>query len=92
MRFMNVVARLAFGALVLALVIGIVASVGTRFHIWDFRVGLFKIFPVCLGFGAAALLLGLIWVVSALFLNTGAGARYGVIGFVGAIILLINPV
>ena len=91
MRFMNVVARLAFGALVVALVVGLVASVGTRFHIWDFRVGLFKIFPFCLGLGAAALLLGLAWVVTALLLNTGKGARYGVVGFVGAIILLANP-
>lgn len=91
MRFMNVVARLAFAALAVAFVIGLVASFGTSWHLWDYRVGLLKIFPFCLGFGAAALVLGAAWVVAALFLNSGTGARYGVVGFVGAIVLLAAP-
>jgi uncharacterized protein (DUF1499 family) len=92
MRFMNVVARIAFAALVLAVIVGLVAAFGTSLHAWNYRTGLLKIFPFCLALGAAAFLLGLAWVVTALLFNSGMGARYGVTAFVGAIVLLAVPV
>lgn len=92
MRFMNVVARLAFGALVIAIVLGLVASVGTSYRMWDYHVGLLKIFPVSLAFGAVAFLLGLAWAVAAMLLNKGVSARYGATAFVGAIVFLAVPV
>jgi uncharacterized protein (DUF1499 family) len=91
MRFMNIVGKLAFAAFLLSLVVGLVASFGTRFHLWGFQVGLLKIFPFCLYLGLAGLALGVIWAVSALFMNSGVAARYGVIGLVGSIAVLALP-
>src|SRR5438105_3858169 len=80
MRFMGIVGKLAFAAFLLSLVVGLVASFGTRFHLWGFEVGLLKIFPFCLYFGLAGLALGIVWAVSALFMNSGSGAGYAVAG------------
>lgn len=91
MRFMNVVSRLAFAALVLAIVVGLVASFGTSWHFWNYRVGLFEIFPFALGLGAVALIAGLAWIAAAFLLNSGTAARFGVTAFVGAILFLAAP-
>ena len=58
MRFLGVVGRLAFAAFAAALAIGLAASFGTRWGWWNYRVGLYAIYPYSLYFGAAALLLG----------------------------------
>ena len=91
MRFMNVVARLALAALVLAVVIGLIASFGTSFQFWDWRTGLFRIFPVSIALGVVALLMGMAWIAAAMLLNSGIGARYGVTAFIGAIVFLYVP-
>ncbi len=92
MGFMSVVARLAFAALVVAAIAGLVASFGTSLHFWDYRFGLFKLFPICLGAGFVALAFGFVWAATAFFSGSSEGARYGVVGFVGAILLLLVPV
>ncbi|MGB8362954.1 MAG: DUF1499 domain-containing protein [Rhizomicrobium sp.] len=91
MGFLSVVGRLSFATFLVSLVTGLVASFGTRFGLWDYHVGLLKIFPFCLYFGIAAFVLGLAWVGTALIANTAAGARYGLIGFLGAIAVLAVP-
>lgn len=91
MGFLNVVGRLSFAAFIVALIIGLTASFGTRFGFWDYHIGLFKIFPFCLYFGIASFVLGLAWVATALFTNTATGARYGLVGFMGAIAVLAVP-
>ncbi len=91
MRFMSIVAKLSFAAFVIALVVGLVASFGTRFHLWGFEIGLLKIFPWCLYAGLAAFGLGLLWVLTAAFTSSSVGAGYGVIGFLGAIAVLALP-
>ena len=91
MKFLGVAGRLAFAAFVAALLIGLTASFGTRLGYWNYRVGLYEIFPYSLYFGFAALVIGLVWVVTALVANKATAARYGLAGFVGAIIVLVVP-
>jgi hypothetical protein len=91
MRFLGAIGRLSFGTFLVSLAIGAVASAGTRFGFWDYHIGLLKIFPYCVYFDAAAFVLGLVWVAAALIANKGAGARYGLAGFLGSIALLVIP-
>jgi uncharacterized protein (DUF1499 family) len=91
MKFLGVAGRLAFAAFVAALLIGLTASFGTRLGYWNYRVGLYEIFPYSLYFGVAALVIGLVWVVTARVANKATAARYGLAGFVGAIIVLVVP-
>src|SRR5215469_12124380 len=91
MRFVTVVGKLAFAAFLISLVVGLVAAFGTKYHLWDFEVGLLKIFPFCLYSGLAGLVLGIVWGIGALFLNAGAGAGYGAIGLIGSIAVLALP-
>lgn len=91
MRFVSIVGKLAFAAFLISLVVGLTAAFGTRYHLWDFQIGLLKIFPICLFAGLAGLLLGIVWAVGALFLNSGAAAFYGVVGLVGSLVVLALP-
>ena len=63
MRFMSIVGKLAFAAFLVSLLMGLVAAFGTRFHLWDFQVGLLKIFPFCLYAGIAGFVLGEIYML-----------------------------
>ena len=91
MRVLPWLAKISFAAFVVALLNGLAAALGTRFGFWDYRFGLFTLFPWCLYFGLAAFFLGLVWAVWAAVANRGEGARYGVIGFLGSIVLLAAP-
>jgi hypothetical protein len=91
-RFMTIVARLSFAALLMSAAIGLVAGFGTRLHLWDYRVGLLEIFPCCVYAGLAAFALGLGWVFTAIVTGEGEGARYGAVGFAGAIALMTLPI
>src|SRR4051794_35686330 len=91
MRVLPWLAKISFAAFIAALLIGLVAAAGTRFGFWDYRFGLFTLFPWCLYFGLAAFFVGLVWAVWAAVANRGEGARYGVIGFLGSIVLLAAP-
>jgi hypothetical protein len=89
--FLNVVARLSLVALLASIAIALVAGLGTRFGLWNYDLGLFGIFPFAIYAGLAAFVLGLLWIVTALFIGGGRGALSAVIGFVGAIALLWVP-
>jgi uncharacterized protein (DUF1499 family) len=91
MKFLGVAGRLAFAAFAAALAIGLAASFGTRLGYWNWRTGLYGIFPYSLYFGVAGLLLGFAWVVTALIANRATALRYGLTGFVGSLIVLIVP-
>jgi hypothetical protein len=91
MRFMTIVARLSFAALIASAAIGLAAGFGTRIHLWDYHVGLLRIFPYCLYVGLAALAFGIIWTLCAVVSASAAGARFGLVGLVGSIALLWVP-
>jgi Protein of unknown function (DUF1499) len=88
MRFLAIVSRLSAAALIAAVVIGLLASFGTRFGLWDWHFGLLRLFPWCLYIGCVALAASLIWAVTAFFSNEGGGARYGAIALIGSIALV----
>lgn len=92
MRFLGVVGRLAFAAFLVALILGLTASVGTRMGYWDYRIGLDRIFPYSMYFGAAAFLCGVTWLATALAANKATGLRYGLTGFLGSLIVLGIPI
>lgn len=92
MRFLPVLAKLAFAALAIALAIGGVAALGTRIGLWDAYNGLWRIFPWAVLAGALSFVLSLLWAVLALFLNVGRAARYGAIALIGSIAFLYTPV
>ena len=91
MRILSWLAKLSFAAFVISLVIGVMAAFGTRFGVWDFRVGLLKVLPWCLYIGIAAFALGLVWAIWAAIANRGVAARYGAIGLIGSIVVLATP-
>jgi len=61
MRFMTTTARLSFAALIASAAIALAAGFGTRLHLWDYQVGLLRIFPYSLYVGLAALAFGIVW-------------------------------
>jgi hypothetical protein len=84
MRVQNLAARLAFAAVLLSGAVSLAASFGTRFGLWTYKVGEPLIYPAA-AVGAIALVLAIVWVISALARNSSDGARYGVIALLGAI-------
>jgi hypothetical protein len=89
--FQNAVARLSLAALLASIAIALVAGLGTRFGLWNYDFGLFRIFLFAIYAGLAAFAFGLLWIVTALLAGGGYGALYAVIGFVGAIVALWVP-
>jgi hypothetical protein len=90
-RFLHVAARLSFGCLLVSIAVGLAAGLGTRFHLWDYHLGVLEIFPFCLYVGMGAFVFGLAWIVTAFFAGSGAGAGYALAGFLGSIALLWVP-
>lgn len=84
-------AKISFAALILAVLVGGTAAFGTRFGFWDYRFGLFVLFPWCVYVGILGFALGLIWAVWAMIVNRGDRARFGVIGFLGSALLIAQP-
>lgn len=91
MKFLGVAGRLSFAVFLAALALGLTASFGTRLGYWNYHVGLERIFPYSLFFGALALVLGLIWLIVALAANKATGLRYGLTGFIGSLVVLGVP-
>lgn len=91
MRALAILAKLSFAALLISAGVGAVAAFGTRFGIWDYRIGLLMLYPWFLCFGAAAFALGLIWAAWAMLGNRSDGALFGSLGLVGSIILTGAP-
>jgi hypothetical protein len=90
MRFQSIIAKVSFAAFIIALAIALVASVGTRLGFWSYKLGLFAILPAT-AIGIAGLLGGIVWALTALVRNSGAGARWGIVGLLGAILTVGVP-
>lgn len=92
MRFVTVLAKLAFAALAIAVVVGGAAAFGTRLGIFDPYNGLWRIFPWAVLAAALAFIFAVLWAILALLLNTGRAARYGAVALIGSIAFLYTPV
>jgi uncharacterized protein (DUF1499 family) len=90
MKFQSIVAKVSFGAFVVALAVALAASFGTRLGFWSYKLGLFAILPAT-AIGILGLLAGLIWALTALLRNSGTGARYGIVGLLGAVLTVGVP-
>ncbi|MBN9534880.1 MAG: DUF1499 domain-containing protein [Alphaproteobacteria bacterium] len=91
MRALPVLAKLAFATFAISALIGGGAALGTRIGVFDYQLGLLKIFPWCVFTGLGALALSILWALSALIRNYGTGALYGVIALVGSIAIVSGP-
>ncbi|HSZ75511.1 MAG TPA: DUF1499 domain-containing protein [Rhizomicrobium sp.] len=91
MRFLPALGKLAFAAFIVALAVSLTAAFGTRIGAWDYHAG-FRIlrWGVYVGLGGVAF--GALWVLIAIMRGAGAGARYGVIGFLGSLATVAIPV
>jgi hypothetical protein len=92
MRVLPVLAKITFAAFIVSLAVGLVASFGTRLGFWGAGFGLGTLFPWCIYAGFFAFALGLVWMLSAMIANDSSGARYGLIGLIGAVLVLATPV
>ena len=90
-RFQQLSARIAFAFLVLAIAVALAAGVGARLGLWNAAFGQFGIFPYSLYLAIAALVLGLIWAVSAFASGSGEGARFGVGAILASLIIFWFP-
>jgi uncharacterized protein (DUF1499 family) len=90
MRLQLLAARLAFAGFVLSAVISLTASFGTRLGLWSYKVGQPLVFPATV-IGLVAVVAGIVWLLSSLIRNSSMGARWGVIGLLGAILAVWIP-
>ena len=90
MPYRSIAARLSFGAFVVALVIALVASFGTRLGLWIYTTG-FEILLPAVVIGLIAVLAGAWWLTAALRHNNSEGWRWGFAGLAGALILVWIP-
>lgn len=92
MRALPLLAKATFAGFLISLAIGLVAAFGTRLGFWNYQFGLFALFPWCVGTGALTFVTGAVWVLWAMIANDSSGARWGLVGLIGVIIVLVNPV
>src|ERR1051325_4370311 len=90
MRFQSIVAKISFASFAIALAIALVASLGTKVGFWSYKLGLTAILPATL-IGIIGLLCGIAWAISAVVRNASDGARYAVIGLIGAVLTVGVP-
>ncbi len=90
MRFQAIAARIAFGGAVIAWIVALTASFGTRAGLWSLDTGMLALAPA-IAAGAVGFIAGVAWVWSALARNESTGARWGVIGLLGAAIAIGIP-
>jgi hypothetical protein len=84
-------AKISFAAFVVALLVGATAAFGTRLGLWDYRFGLFVLFPWSVYAGLLGFVIGLVWALWAMIANRGDAARYGVFGLLGSALLIAMP-
>lgn len=90
MKLQPIAARSSVVGFVLSAMIALVASLGTRAGLWDYKFGLPLILPAVI-IGLAALIAGLTWASLALIRNSSESARWGVVGLLGAAIAVGVP-
>jgi hypothetical protein len=91
MRVLPALAKVTFAGFILSLVVGLAAALGTRLSFWSIDFGLLEIFPWCVGIGILTFVAGIAWALWAMIANDSTGARYGIIGLVGSIVVLYTP-
>ena len=87
MRFQLLVARVAFAALILAVLVAAAAILGVRLGHFPYATGLSVMWPAA-GLGLVALICAGLWLRSAIARNEGAGKRIGMIALVGSLVFL----
>jgi hypothetical protein len=92
MRALPALAKTTFAGFLVSLAVGLVAALGTRLGLWSVDFGLLTLFPWCVGIGILTFVAGAAWALWAVIANDSTGARYGLIGLIGAILVLYNPV
>ena len=90
MRFQLLAARVAFAALILAVLAAAVAILGVRLGFFPYATGLTVMWPAT-GLGLVALIFAGLWLRSAIARNEGDGKRIGMIALVGALVFLYPP-
>lgn len=90
MRFQLLVARMAFAALILAVLAAVVAILGVRLGHFPYATGLSVMWPAT-GLGLAALVCAALWLRSAIANNEGVGKRIGMTALIGALMFLYQP-
>jgi len=90
MRFAILAARLGLAALMTAALIAALAIAVVRVGGADFTTGL-EVMTASVALGAIALILALIWTVTAIRENRGEGKRVGLTTLIGAMLLLYVP-
>ncbi|HEX4634579.1 MAG TPA: DUF1499 domain-containing protein [Rhizomicrobium sp.] len=90
MRFQLIAARAAFAALISAVLAGTGAVAGVRLGFLTDRAGSVVMIPAVV-LGVVALVMGLLWLRSALAMNSGEGKRLGLVGLLGALVFLYPP-
>ena len=88
--FSTAAARLAFAALVLAVLTAAAAVAGVRLGTLSDASGSTLMIPATV-LGAVALVLALLWLRAALTSNLGAGKRLGLTALIGALVFLYPP-
>lgn len=91
MRLVPALARLAFGFCAAALVLALLAGLGTRFGVWNYHTGVYAIFPFSAATGTVALACGLVWAVLAMTHSDYEAALAGWIALAGSLLLLAFP-
>jgi hypothetical protein len=92
MRALPALAKTTFAGFIVSLSVGLAAALGTRLGFWGVAFGLHTLFPWCVGIGLLTFVAGVIWILWAMIANDSSGARYGLIGLIGIVVVLFNPV
>ncbi|MDE2184180.1 MAG: DUF1499 domain-containing protein [Alphaproteobacteria bacterium] len=90
MRHQPLLAKISLAAFVAGFLCALTASLGTRFGLWDYTLGL-KILMPAVAVGCIGLVAGLAWIWRALAINNSEGWRYGAIGLIGSALLVGIP-
>ena len=90
MRFQLIAARMAFAAVLLALLAGAGAVGGARTGLLTDKAASLLMIPAVV-LGLVALVLALLWLRSALARNSGEGKRLGLIALIGSLAFLYCP-
>ena len=90
MRFQLLAARMAFAALILAVLAAAVAISGVRLGAFPYATGLTVMWPAT-GLGLVALICAGLWLRSAITRNEGTGKRIGMIALAGSLVFLYPP-
>jgi hypothetical protein len=92
MRVLPALARFVFALFVIALLIAVIAPLGTRLGVWSLAFGLKSLMPWCAYIGLAALVLGVIWLIASRTSRETDNARWAILGLLGSGALIAVPI